>query len=203
MQTPGRKGLAVTNRAGHLRLWVTVAIGLAVDLATKYLSWNFLGGPLNPVHPDAGGRQVDLISGWLSLVAIENHGIVFGLSFTGMFGVLGARVLTVLLTLITLGLIFYVFASSLARQKWLHVWCGLVMAGALGNLYDRLLFGYVRDLIQITAHGTIGGVELSWPYIFNVADIYLVVGVAAVALAFLLASRHPPVPPAAPPRKGA
>jgi signal peptidase II len=93
--------------------------------------------------------------------------------------------MTVALTLATAGLIFYVFAVSRPRQRWLHVWCGLILAGAFGNLYDRLLFGYVRDLIQITAHGTLGSLVVQWPYVFNVADVYLVVGVIAVALAYL------------------
>jgi signal peptidase II len=180
MQTPGRKGLAVTDRLGHLRLWLTVGLGLVLDLASKYIGWYFLGG-----IPAAGGREVDLLPGWLKLVASCNPGIVFGLSLPGGLGEAGSRTLTILLTLATVGLIFYVFSISLASQKWLHIWCGLVMAGALGNLYDRLVFGFVRDLIQITAHVTVGSVTLAWPYVFNVADVYLVVGVAAVAVAFL------------------
>jgi lipoprotein signal peptidase len=190
MQTPGRKGLAVTDRRGHLRLWLTVAAGLAIDLASKYIGWSFLGGPPAPV---GNGHEVEVIPGWLKLVASCNPGIVFGISFADGFGETGGRVLTVLLTLVTLGLIFYVFAISLASQRWMHIWCGLVMAGALGNLYDRLFFGFVRDLIQITAHFSFGSVTLAWPYVFNIADVYLVAGVIAVAAAFLFAKR-----PAAP-----
>ena len=88
-----------------------------------------------------------------------------------------------------MGLIFYVFASSRAAQRWLHIWCGLVMAGALGNLYDRIFFGYVRDMIHFTGSIEIGGRSIGWPYVFNVADVYLVVGVVAVAGAFLLVRR--------------
>jgi signal peptidase II len=186
MQTPGRKGFAVTDGGGHLRLGLTVGLGLALDLATKYLGWHSLGGP-----PDDGGHTVTVIANWVTLVASRNPGIVFGLNFSDSLGLGagGARALTVVLTLATVGLIFYVFAVSGASQKWLHIWCGLVMAGALGNLYDRLLFGYVRDLIQITAHVEIGSLKLHWPYVFNVADIYLVVGVAAIAIAFLFTAR--------------
>jgi signal peptidase II len=182
MQTPGRKGLAVTDRAAHLRLWLTVGLGLALDLATKYLAWIFLGGT-----PEEGGRTVVVIPDWIRLVATHNPGVVFGMNFAGWFGLGpdGARILTAALTLATTGLIFYVFAMAKASQKWLQIWCGLVMAGALGNLYDRLVFGFVRDLIQITAHFEIGSLSLAWPYVFNVADVYLVVGVAAVALAML------------------
>jgi signal peptidase II len=187
MQTPGRKGFAVTDRGGHLRLWLAVGIGLALDLATKYVGWSSLGGPV-----EQGGHPVTVLANWVTLVASQNYGIVFGFNFSDALGlgVVGARVLTVVLTLATVGLIFYVFAVSAAGQKWLHIWCGLVMAGALGNLYDRLVFGYVRDLIHVTAHAEIGGVNFQWPYVFNVADIYLVAGVGAVAIAFFLAARH-------------
>jgi len=182
MQTPGRKGLAVTDRRSHLLLWLTVGLGLALDLATKSLGWNLLGGP-----PDGGGREISVIPEWLRLVASRNPGIVFGFNFSESFGIgaSGGRLVTVLLTLLTSALIFYIFAASRPRQRWLHLACGLILAGALGNLYDRLFFGFVRDIIQITAHGQIGGWTLQWPYVFNVADVYLVVGVIVVAVIFM------------------
>ena len=182
MQTPGRKGLAVADPHSHLALWLTVGLGLALDLATKSLGWNLLGGPL-----EEGGRELSLIPEWLRLVASRNPGIVFGFSFADSLG-LGAsagRLVTALLTVLTSALIFYIFAASRPRQRWLHLACGLILAGALGNLYDRLLFGHVRDIIQITAHAAIGGVTLQWPYVFNVADVYLVVGVAFIAIIFM------------------
>jgi signal peptidase II len=184
MQTPGRKGLAVADRRSHLLLWVTVGLGLALDLATKSLGWAFLGGP-----PESGGREIAVIPEWLRLFASRNPGIVFGFNFSESFGIgaTGGRLLTVLLTLLTSALIFYIFAASRPRQRWLHLACGLILAGALGNLYDRLLFGFVRDIIQITAHATIGGMTLQWPYVFNVADAYLVVGVIVVAIVFMFA----------------
>jgi len=180
MQTPRRKGLAVTDRGSHLRLWLTVGLGVGLDLASKYAAWALLGGP-----PDEGGHAVTVIPGVLQFVASRNPGIVFGLSLAGTLGPVAGRVATILLTLLTSGLIFYVFASSLPKQRWVHFWCGLILAGAFGNLFDRLVFGCVRDLIQITAAFRLGGLTLDWPYIFNLADVYLVIGVVAVAIVFL------------------
>jgi len=187
MQTPGRKGLAVTDRPSHLRLWLAVGVGVALDLASKYAAWGLLGGP-----PDEGGHVVNVLPGWLQFVASRNPGIVFGLSLAGACGPVAGRALTIVLTLLTSALIFYVFASSLPRQRWVHFWCGLILAGAVGNLFDRLVFGYVRDLIQITASFHLGGLTLDWPYVFNLADVYLVVGVVAVAAVFLFG--HKPAP---------
>jgi len=196
MQTPGRKGLAVTDRGSHLRLWLTVGLGVGLDLASKYAAWGLLGGP-----PDEGGHVVTVLPGWLQFVASRNPGIVFGLSLTGSLGPAAGRVVTILLTLVTSALIFYVFASSLAKQRWVHFWCGLILAGALGNLFDRLVFGCVRDLIQITAAFHVGGLTIDWPYIFNLADVYLVIGVIAVAAVFLF-SHRPEQAKGAPKRAG-
>jgi signal peptidase II len=197
MQTPGREGLAVTDRTSHLRLWLVVGIGLALDLASKYLAWHFLGEP----PPDGPGQPHPIIPGLLNLITSRNPGIVFGFNFgeSLALGPAAGRVATVLLTVATTGLIFYIFAASRPRQRWLHAWCGLILAGALGNLYDRLLFGCVRDFLQITAHVQAGGMVLDWPYIFNVADVYLVVGVIAVAAGYIFAGR---ATDAKPPREG-
>ena len=182
MQTPRRKGVAVADRASHVRLWLTLSIGVILDLASKYLGWHWLGGPA-----DDGGRRIDAITGWLRLEASRNPGIVFGINFSDSpaLGPAGGRALTIGLTVVTAALIFYVFAASRPVQRWLHVASGLVLAGAVGNLYDRIVFGYVRDLIQLTGHVDVGGYTLGWPYVFNLADVYLVAGVAALAIVFI------------------
>jgi signal peptidase II len=184
MQTPTRKGLAVGDRASHLRLWLTVASGLAVDLGSKALAWRLLGAPT-----DGEGAERVLLAGWLRLATSKNFGIVFGINFSEDLG-LGAvagGVLTVLLTIATCALILYLFSGTGRSQRWMHVACGLTLAGALGNLYDRLLFGYVRDFIQFALH--VGGRAL-WPYIFNMADVYLVVGVGVLVFAYVFGGRR-------------
>jgi signal peptidase II len=182
MPTPGRKGLAVTDGGSHLRLWLTVGLGLLVDLASKHFLWDLLGGP-----PESGGRIVTVIPGWLRLVASENPGIVFGIDFGEVLGLgpVAGRIATIVLTVATSALIFYVFAMSRPRHRWTHFWCGLILAGAAGNLFDRIAFGHVRDLIQFTVE--MGGRPV-WPFVFNAADVYLVVGVIAVAWTMLFGS---------------
>jgi signal peptidase II len=182
MQATGRKGLALTDGRSHGRLWLTVGAGLAADLATKAAAWRFLGPP-----PDGGtpGAVRPLVPGLLQLVTSRNPGIVFGFDFARDLGLGEAwgRAATIALTVLTALLVFWVFAGARPDRRWLHVMCGLVLAGALGNLYDRLLFGYVRDFVQITLH--VRGAAV-WPYVFNLADVYLVVGVAMLALGCLV-----------------
>jgi signal peptidase II len=172
-----------------------VGIGLLIDLAGKHVAWRFLGPP-----PESGGRgaPLDLVPGWLQLVTSENPGIVFGFDFAHAlgFGPGWGRAVTIALTAATCGFIFYLFAVSRPSQRWLHVLSGLVLAGALGNLYDRLAFGYVRDFLQISGHVTLFGRTLAWPYVFNIADLYLVMGVLGVAAACLF-TRSPGAKPQA------
>jgi len=184
MPTPGRKRRALTDRASHTRLWLTAFAGVLLDLVSKSLAWQRLGAPAVSA---ARGEPHELLAGWLRLVTSRNPGIVFGIDPAEDFslGVTGGRAVTILLTLATSALIFYVFARSRPDQKFMHAWCALVLAGAVGNLYDRLAFGYVRDFIQITKQVSLGGWTFGWPYVFNVADVYLVAGVLAIALVYL------------------
>ena len=70
-----------------------------------------------------------------------------------------------------------------------HVGIGLVLAGGIGNLYDRLAFGAVRDFLFMTPrwhlpfslHWPGGSTEL-FPWIFNVADMMLLAGMAILLL---------------------
>jgi signal peptidase II len=186
MPTPGRKRRALTDRASHARLWLTAFAGVLLDLLSKSLAWQRLGAP---AEATARGESHELLAGWLRLVTSRNPGIVFGINPAENFslGVTGGRAVTILLTLATCALIFYVFAHSRPDQKFLQVWCALVLAGAVGNLYDRLAFGYVRDFVEITKQVSLGGWTFGWPYVFNVADVYLVAGVLAIALVYLFA----------------
>jgi signal peptidase II len=185
MQGTRGKRPALTDRRSHLRLWLTAGGGLATDLATKALAWRLLGPP---PAPSAHGAPRDVIPGVLQLVTSLNPGIVFGLDFARDLGLAESwgRAATILLTLLACLFILYVFAGTRPEQKWLHAMGGLVLAGALGNLYDRLAFGHVRDFLQITLKVRGGAV---WPYVFNVADVYLVIGVVALGLGCFFGGR--------------
>jgi len=156
-----------------------------LDLVSKSLAWQRLGAPTEEA---IRGEPYELLPGWLRLVTSRNPGIVFGINPAEDFalGATGGRALTILLTVATGALIFYVFARSRPDQKFLHIWCALVLAGAAGNLYDRLAFDYVRDFVEITKQVSLGGWSLGWPYVFNAADVYLVAGVLAIALVYLV-----------------
>lgn len=111
---------ALRHAPSHLRLWLTAAGLLALDLWSK--SWAF-----ESLQPHEVRR---VVPGLLVFVRSLNDGAVFG-SMTGMVPLFLAA------SLIALPFVIYLFAGTRPRQWWLHVAFGMIVAGALGNLYDR------------------------------------------------------------------
>ena len=112
----------------------------------------------------ADGRTIQFIPGWIEFQYTSNHGAVFGIGQ-------GQRALFITVSLAAVLFIFYLFATS-GRQRGYQLVLGMLMAGVLGNLYDRLQYGYVRDMI----HALTNWPNL-FPWIFNIADTLLCVGV--------------------------
>jgi len=111
------------------------------------------------------GEQVGVL-GPLDLTLAHNRGIAFGLASGG-----GAALIA--LTVIALGFVGALFARDPSRPgMWVAV--GLLAGGALGNLIDRIRADQVTDYIDL----------LSWPP-FNLADVAITLGVAALALSYL------------------
>ncbi len=146
--------------AAVLRLVIPLALGLALDQFTKIFAFQKL------VDWPTG---YPFISGWLDFMAVENHGAVFGIGQ-------GQRALFVVVSIAAVAFIIYLFRSSNANQWVYQIMLGLLLAGVLGNLYDRAVFGYVRDMIYVFPHRRILGHE-PFPWVFNVADSLLCVGV--------------------------
>lgn len=99
--------------------------------------------------------------GPLALRVVENTGVAFGLGAHAP-----AWVLLSLTCLVTVGL------SAVALREGIAWWgCGLVVGGAVGNVLDRLAGGSVTDFF-----------DLGWWPAFNLADVFIVLGVCAVLI---------------------
>jgi len=150
------------RRVRHALFLITAILGTAADLLSKYL-----------VFPACmyGNHSVSLwirdLCPVLSFHCSWNQGAVFGVGQ-------GLGLLFVALSLIAVVLIpFLHFRLIRASGRWQAFGLGAVQAGALGNLYDRLRYGRVRDFI-VLHWGT-----YSWPT-FNIADALIVAGLAAL-----------------------
>jgi lipoprotein signal peptidase len=114
-----------------------------------------------------------------------NPGVVFGTPMAWPL-VSGATILTVVLVVVF-------FAWSSARAHWTHVALAWIAAGALGNLYDRLLTQVrVGDLepIRHQVRDFIDCSQIGYRWIFNLADAYLVIGVGMLILHWLWDGRR-------------
>jgi len=164
----------------------TCALGLALDLSTKVWAFRALETS-RIVEPDNRTRVFSetykFIPGWLEFEVTLNPGAVFGLGA-------GQRWLFVGVSIAAIAFLSWLFASSERRQHGYHILLGMLLAGVLGNLYDRIRFGEVRDMIHALNGfhwpGTwrlpivdypAGATRDVFPYIFNVADTLLCTGV--------------------------
>ncbi len=83
-----------------------------------------------------------------------------------------------LVSLMAFAVIIYLFIKVPASERFLKFTFSLIIVGALGNLLDRLLRGYVIDFLDFYING------LHWPS-FNVADSCLTIGAVLMACALL------------------
>jgi len=100
----------------------------------------------------------------------------------GAFGLFGSSaVLLIGMALIVLGLFWVSFRDAAARSLVVRVAFGMIVGGAIGNIVDRLHYGYVVDFIDFYR---------LWPNIFNVADSCITIGVGLLLISSLAARRH-------------
>ncbi len=225
---------AIRDLPSHVRLWLVVGLGLLLDLWSKHWAFHELR--------QGGGRV--LIPNVLEFHTTLNPGALFGIGR-------GQTTLFVIASLLALVLVLWMFAQCPARRWLTQIALAGILAGALGNMYDRVFVrlyglqgtglyymvepgadpktvqlreyppdeesdvqvvpreaiaewgppaGHVRDFIKISQKW-FGGRDV-WPWVFNVADMLLVGGVAILAIRMLTESRRRPADAAGAPDSG-
>jgi len=118
-----------------------------------------------------------VIPGFFNITHIHNKGAIFG-AFSQSDKLLVFVFLTVA-SLIALALVVYYFIKTPASELGVKAALSLILAGALGNLLDRLLRGYVIDFLDFYIKNK------HWPF-FNVADSCITVGALLLLIFFLI-----------------
>jgi len=112
----------------------------------------------------------------LNLTWVENRGVIFGL-----FGDGSARWMLSAFSIAVAGILGW--WALKADRRLLITAIGLIMGGALGNVIDRIRFGYVVDFLDISGpHFFLGAMKINFPWIFNVADSAICIGVILLIL---------------------
>lgn len=118
-------------------------------------------------------RSIDVLPPILNFRYGENRGINFGLFGDGSEA--SRWFLIVLAFAICIGVVFWIRRSAQPRSA--QISAGLLVGGALANVFDRLLYGYVLDFLNMSCCG------IDNPFVFNIADIFIFGG--AIGLVFL------------------
>jgi signal peptidase II len=153
-------GNASRFRAGWWVLPLVVPIVVALDRYTK--SW-----VVSNLGLYESWKPIPALGKVLEIHYITNTGVAFGLFQGGGF-------IFKLLPIVISSVILYYYMTLPAGQWLIRLALGLQMAGALGNLIDRLFIGHVIDFIHVPY----------WP-VFNVADSAITTGTVLLVLLLL------------------
>ena len=129
------------------------------DVFTKHMATRFL----------KNGESIEVLDSILRLSYVENTGAAFGI-------MKDMRWFFVFVTFVLLIFLFIWFRRSLQKGFILRIGMLLVISGALGNLVDRILFGYVVDFIDFYI--------IKFP-VFNLADCFICIGSTALCIHYL------------------
>jgi len=177
----------------HAALFLAVALlGAFLDLLTKQLVFDHFerGEGMN-----RWPREVVLIDGFFSYGCTRNPGVIFGL---GQGGPTVWLVISVLAIPAILAIFF-----SVKRPRWiLTISLGMILAGTIGNMYDRVFTEEhaVRDFLKFSNVPLLKYMVDPWP-LFNLADSFICVGVFLLTVEMLFfdeKKRKAPAPAPAP-----
>lgn len=174
------------HRSYRWLFWTLAVLGLVLDLGSKYAVFGAL-------YSDVGTRKVDVVPGFFSITAAYtgekdpgtdwlsplrtisgqslpavNQGALFGMGQGKNF------LFTIVSLIAAAGITWWSMRPNAGRDFVLTVALGLILAGTLGNLYDRIVFDGVRDFIH-WYYESEGKLLFDWP-VFNIADCCLVCG---------------------------
>jgi len=135
-----------------------------IDQISKYLVVHWLN--LSQV------QSIDVLPPLLNFRYGENRGINFGLLDGGsdltQWVLIGFSLLIVA--------VVYIWVSRKQFSGWMQISAGLLIGGALGNVVDRIVYGYVVDFINMSCCG------INNPFVFNIADIFIFAGALGLIL---------------------
>ena len=120
--------------------------------------------------------SIEVVPNFFHLVHIRNKGAIFG--FFSQSGNILVFVLLTLASLAALGLVIYYFFKTPPNEKILKISLSMILAGALGNLIDRVFRGSVIDFLDFSVKGW------HWPS-FNLADSCISIGALLLVFVFL------------------
>jgi signal peptidase II len=150
----------VKSGSGLSWLWLTLLVFI-IDQVTKYLTIQMLDL-----------YESYQVLSFFNFTYARNYGAAF--SFLGDAGGWQKYLFTGIALVVSTYLL-YSMKTTPAKERWMNCAYALVLSGAIGNVVDRLLFGYVVDFLDFDLG------FYRWPT-FNVADIAIFIGAAMIII---------------------
>ncbi len=136
---------------------IILAIVVAIDLISKYYIQSIM----------TLGDSTMIIKDFFYLTFVHNEGAAWGM-------LSGKMELFFVITIVVLVVIGYILFTTDRKKTLLRIALVVILGGTLGNFYDRVVFGYVRDFLNFYPLG------YDFP-VFNVADSALTIGYVLLA----------------------
>lgn len=172
-------------------------VGFALDLSSKRMAFDnvanqqvilereqLISNPnWSPIPPHEA--VVVIPNNLLNFRLVLNDGAVFGIASQ-------QRMFFIIFTFLALGFAGWIFAQHTSSKNTMaHIAIGLVLGGGLGNLYDRIFVGRVRDFMHMFPDRHLpfgwswpGSNSELFPWIFNTGDVLLLTGMGLLMIFF-------------------
>ncbi len=135
-------------------VWIVIIVALTViDQVTKLMASKLLA----PVG------SVDVIEGVFRFTYVENRGAAFGMFSEHRW------IFMVISTVAIVGVLIYLWKFR-SESRFACMALSMIVAGGIGNMFDRVYLGYVVDFLDFCAFPTL------WMWVFNVADMCVCIG---------------------------
>lgn len=154
------KALPKSDRAAIGALPVALALAAAIFIADRASKWFVVE------HLDLRSLGAIDLSSTVNFRMAWNTGVNFGI-----FADHGDAVRWILIAIALAASIALMVWTQRAKRRFVAIGAGMIIGGALGNVWDRLVYGAVADFLNVTCCG------LNNPWAFNIADIAIFAGV--------------------------
>ena len=166
------KKILIEIKAKKIYFIISILIFIA-DIVSKYFVDKFL----QPIY------MKNIIGDILIFYYTRNYGVAFGFlnNLPEAIQNIMPLILKIIVAVAMVLIIFIMISINPKKQKFSMIGFTMILGGALGNLVDRIMRGYVTDFISMGFNETI-----RFPYHYNIADASITIGIVVIAIGVFL-----------------
>lgn len=147
---------------------VLILILVLIDQYSKTYMYNISNGEIG--YSIAPFNNYLIGYKYLLFTYVENHGGIFG-TFQGHI-----NIFTIVSTILILYIVLTEYKNFFKYNTYIQIGICFIIAGAIGNMYDRFFRGYVIDMINF---------HYIWQFVFNIADMYIHIGIYIIVIQYI------------------